>query len=128
MTRKFDLGDVLSITTGRLVSKRGMDGLYDILNYMTGDNLYTHQLPRASDECQPWLLRQHPQLTKVIVLKWKDEADVWQWLTAQEALFGSQLVVEPIPADDHAQKDPIEELEEVAGKGKVIVIRPKEQP
>jgi hypothetical protein len=45
--RTFDLGDVLSITTGRLVSQRGMDGIYDVLNFMTGDDLMTHQLPKS---------------------------------------------------------------------------------
>jgi hypothetical protein len=38
-TRPFHLGDVLTITTGRLVSPRHMDGVYDVLNFMTGDNL-----------------------------------------------------------------------------------------
>ena len=61
-TKQFHLGDVLSITTGRLVSPRHIDGVYDILNFMTGDNLFTHQLPRASDECKPYLVAQFPQL------------------------------------------------------------------
>ena len=61
-TKQFHLGDVLSITTGRLVSPRHIDGVYDILNFMTGDNLFTHQLPRASDECKPYLVEQFPQL------------------------------------------------------------------
>lgn len=62
--RTFPLGDVLSITTGRFLSSRGMDGIYEILNYMTGDNLFTHQLPRAIDECAPWLLRRYPHLSR----------------------------------------------------------------
>ncbi len=61
-TKKFHLGDVLSITTGRLVSSRHIDGVYEILNFMTDDNLFTHQLPRAMGECRPHLLRQFSQL------------------------------------------------------------------
>jgi hypothetical protein len=60
--KEFSLGDVLSITTGRLLSERHMDGVYDILNWMTGDNLYTHQLPRDGKACEPWLIEQYPQL------------------------------------------------------------------
>lgn len=60
--KEFSLGDVLSITTGRLLSERRIDGVYDILNWMTGDNLFTHQLPRASESCAPWLIEQYPQL------------------------------------------------------------------
>jgi hypothetical protein len=62
--RTFPLGDVLSVTTGRFLSSRGMGGIYEILNYMTGDNLFTHQLPRAMDECAPWLLRRYPHLSR----------------------------------------------------------------
>ncbi len=61
--RAFHIGDILSVTTGIFVSPDGIGGLYDILNYMTGDDLYTHQLPRASQQCRPALLAQHPQLT-----------------------------------------------------------------
>ncbi len=63
--KKFHLGDVLSITTQRLVSPRHMVGVYDILNFMTGDNLFTHQLPRAANECKPYLLEQFPKLAEV---------------------------------------------------------------
>lgn len=34
--RQFHISDILTITSGRLVSSRHMDGIYDILNYMTG--------------------------------------------------------------------------------------------
>jgi len=46
-TKDFHISDILSITDGRLVSTRHMDGIYEILNFMTGDNLFTHQLPRS---------------------------------------------------------------------------------
>ena len=46
--REFPLGVVLSITTGKLLCPIG--DVYDILNFLTGDNLFTHQLPRAMRE------------------------------------------------------------------------------
>ena len=104
-TRTFHIGDILSVTTGFLVSPRHMEGIYDILNFMTQDNLFTHQLPRASDECRPYLLRQHPQLSYVnasVVTR-----ENWQsWLAERVAEFGEQLPVELIPMDDHTFKDP----------------------
>ena len=60
----FHISDVLSVTTERLVSSRHMDGIYEILNFLTGDNLFTHQLPRAMDECRPWLRSTFPNLMK----------------------------------------------------------------
>lgn len=53
-TKTFHIGDILSVTTSRLVSPSHIDGVYSILNWMTCDNLYTHQLPRAADECAPF--------------------------------------------------------------------------
>lgn len=61
---KFHISDVLSVTTGYLVSTRHIQGVYDILNHMTGENLFTHMLPAASDLCQPRLREQFPDLMK----------------------------------------------------------------
>lgn len=61
-SRQFHISDVLSITTGRLVSARHMDGIYDILSFLTGDSIYTHQIPRVMREVKPWLRQQYPLL------------------------------------------------------------------
>lgn len=58
----FHISDVLSVTTGRLVSSRHTEGIYDILNFLTNDKLFTHQLPRAMKECKPWLATLFPAL------------------------------------------------------------------
>jgi hypothetical protein len=124
MGKRFDLSDVLSITTGRLVSTRHIDGVYDILGYMTGEAPFTHQLPRFSDECRPHLLRQHPQLVDVT----GDEVttDNWrQWLAAQRVRFGDSLEIDPIPGDDHAARHPIKELVDMVGEDRVIVVQPE---
>lgn len=63
-TKEFHLGDVLSITTGYLVSPRHMDGIYDILSFMMGRRLWTHELPEASGICKPYLLEQFPYLDR----------------------------------------------------------------
>ena len=59
---RFHLGDILTVTTGIFMCPTRMDGLYRILNHLTGDNLMTHQLPRAAEECKPWLRHQFPTL------------------------------------------------------------------
>lgn len=38
--KAFHIGDVLTVTTGRLVSPRHMYGVYEILNFLTGDRLH----------------------------------------------------------------------------------------
>lgn len=115
VSRDFDLGDILTITTGRLVSPRHIGGVYDILNYMTGDDLFTHQLPRAGRECEGPLLAQHPQLADVVVPEFEGTNDerrvaVEVWLAEQVARFGERLPVEPLAAADHTRIDPLAEL------------------
>ena len=120
--KKFHLGDVLSITTGRLVSPRGIDGVYDILNHMTGDNLFTHQLPRASDECKPFLAKQFPQLAEINA-SGVNPQNHKTWLAEQVAKYGEEFEVEPIPADAHEVKNPmVEAAEMMGGPEKVIAV------
>jgi hypothetical protein len=137
--KEFHLGDVLSITTSRLVSPRHIDGVYDILNFMTGDNLFTLQVPRASDECNPYLVEQFPQLAAAKMAsaiaeldntlksksgKAETEKAVTDWLAKQVAKYGEMFAVKPIPTDAHEVKNPIAEAAEMmGGPEKVIVVK-----
>ena len=113
--KKFHLGDVLSIISGRLISPRGMDGIYDILNFLTGKNLFSDQLLRAMDECKPYLLKQCPYLDSLemknavanldknldkqlegIDNKEKRRKIVVKWLDEQVKKYGEAIEVEPI--------------------------------
>ena len=105
------------------MSQRGCDGIYDILNYMTGDNLFTHQLPRAMEECAPSLLNQHPRL-KDADASGVNKDNLKRWLSAQEERFGDYLPVEPLPQGKHMHINPIAEAEALIGDpNKVIVFK-----
>lgn len=109
--RKFHLGDVLSVTTGRLVAPGHIAAVHELLDFMTGDTLFTHQLPRAADECGPELRRQHPQLADVPVPDSFDgEAHVRSWLAEQVAVYGEHLDVAPLAPDEHTRINPLTEL------------------
>ena len=119
--RDFHIGDILSITTGHLVSPRHMDGIYDILNYMTGDDLFTHQLPRAMEQCKPHLLQQHPQLEEVDTTS-VSEKNWERWLGQQAVKYGQELPVKPLSLRSRVIKDPLTELEEMVGSDRIITI------
>lgn len=138
-SRQFHLGDILSISHDRLVSPRGMAGIYEILDFMTGDNLFTHQLPRASRECKSHILAQLPWLNSPEIEREvnelgdtidsmtdrsRSETDeiVTRWLAEMVLSHSETHPVEPIPASDHARIDPVSEAEMMA-PGKVIVIQ-----
>lgn len=86
-----------------------MGGIYAILNHMTGENLMTHQLPRAGRECEAELRRQHPDLAQVVVPGFASEADGRAWIAEQVARFGETRDVEPLATADHTVIDPIVE-------------------
>lgn len=110
MNALFHLGDILSVTTDRLLSPDRIGGVYRLLNHMTGDNLMTHQLPRASDECRPYLLAQFPELADVVVPEFPDEAAVWRWLDGQVTQRGAYFTVQPLASGCHTVIDPLAEL------------------
>lgn len=121
-TKPFPIGAVLTVTTGKLLCE-DIGLLYELLNFMTGDSIYTHQLPRVSDECKPYLLRQFPALASV------DAAGVtgdnWQDFVAEQAqAHGAQLRVEPLPAGEHYAIDPVSELAEMVHPSKILVVKP----
>ena len=123
--RQFDLGDVLSITTGLLVSPRGMDAIYDVLNFMTSDDLMTHQLVRAMNEAAPDVLRQHPDLADVPLPKeFAGREDVERWLAEQVVRFGEHRTLVPLAPADHARIDPLTELRMMAPDKPIIVVAP----
>jgi hypothetical protein len=124
-SKTFHLGDILSVTTGKLVSPRHIDGVYDILNWMTGDNLFTHQLPRAMDECQGPLLAQHPGLAAVVPPEDfgpDPKAGVEAWLAGQVAIYGETREVAPLADDVHGHVDPLDELHLMRPDAKIIVV------
>ncbi len=111
---EFHLSDILSITTGRLVSREGMAGVYKILNYMTNSELWTHQLPDAAELCRPYLFDQYPDLKFV---EWKqDDIDIHCWVGSLISTFGEFLSIESIPVDDHLTTNPFRGLEDFEGK------------
>lgn len=125
--RKFDVGDIISIADGRLVSRRHMDGVYDILQYMTGEqSLWTHQLLRAGEVCKPYLVLQHPDLANVGALptlkggrenQEHDQEIINNWLDQ----FGPPRVVKPLPDGVWNHKGPLEEAVELFGEDQVVI-------
>lgn len=119
-TRPFPLADALSVTTDKLLSRSHMDGIYEILNYMTGQSLFTHQLPNAADKAKPALIQQHPYLAELQPPAGLDLADLMAWLVEAERIHGETIEVKPLSDWEH--RDPIEDLCDKVGADKVYVV------
>ena len=126
-TRSFHVGDVLSIVTGRLVSPEHIGGVYKILNWMTGDDLMTHQLPRAARECEGSLREQFPDLAEIEVPEELDsEEKVLSWLVTITDQYGTHRDVTPLDPADHTRIDPITEIGLLAPGVPIIVVQVEE--
>ncbi len=137
MTKQFHLGDVLSVTTGWVLSPEGMSGLYEILNYMTDSDLNTMALCRAADQCSPKLLEQFPQFAtsdfQAAFEEYKQLAEAatrddvksvaQQWVATQIQKYGEMFDVEPLPKGAFEEKHPIEDYLDLSGDpDKVVAI------
>ena len=118
-TRAFPLADVLSITTEKLLSRRHMDGIYGILNFMTGQDVFTHQLGDAVDKVKPALVQQHPHLDGLQPPDGLDKADLMAWLVEAERVHGEEIEVQPL--SDWTFRDPIEDACDKFGADQVWV-------
>jgi hypothetical protein len=106
-TRAFHLGDILSVTTHRLVSPRRMEGVCDILGWMTGEQPYVHQVPRMIRECEGPLLAQHPDLAAVPAPSgFGSEREAHRWLATQIAVYGVTREVKPLPVTETRMINP----------------------
>ena len=127
--KKFHIGNILTIVTGIMVASEGIGGVYESLDWMTDDQLFTHQLPRASRECEPTLKALYPELAKVVPPDSShlpdDRLEVFwlDWLNKQIAIFGEELPVPKLINPVHV--DPIEELMTLRPNAEIIFVDPE---
>lgn len=110
---KFTTATIISVTDGRLLCP--MDDVYAILNHMTGESLFTHELPGAMEKCAPFILAQHPGICSMMPPK---DAEVnWpQWIKANKEALAVERDVEPLPADALGEREhPITSLARMMG-------------
>lgn len=118
-TKEFSTASVLTVITGTLLTDIGC--VYEILNWMTGDDLYTHQLPRASRECTPELLKQFPQFAS---LPSGLSKETWKaWLDGMVAEHGQVLSVAKLPVEAHEFIDPMTEAAEFFRPDQIIEVK-----
>ena len=118
-TKEFPTRDVMSTVTGMLMGDIG--GVYEVLNWMTGEPVFTHQIPRISREAEPVILAMHPTLQQAV----SEAAQVTpenalQWRETWEHRYGPTIAVPKFSADTHQHIDPMSELAEKVQPDKII--------
>lgn len=120
-TKLFPTAAVLSTVTGRLICEIG--GVYEVLNWMTGESVFTHQIPRIGREAEPVIIAAHPQLreaTREAALVTSENWEEWRdrWIER----YGAEIAVPKMTAAEHKAIDPITELHAMAPNADVAVV------
>jgi hypothetical protein len=121
-TKEFPTADVLSTITGRLMGDIG--GVYQVLNWMTGESVFTHQLPRIGREATPVVVAAHPQLAQAVEEAEQVTTENWRaWRQTWEDRYGATIAVPKFSAATHERIDPISELAEKVHPDRIIAVR-----
>lgn len=121
VAKEFPTLDVLSTITGRLMA--GIGGVYEVLNWMTGESVYTHQIPRIGREATPVLIAAHPLLADAVAeVDQVDPSNYRQWFAPWLDRYGPVISVPKFNADDHESIDPLSALAEHVHPDKIVVI------
>lgn len=103
--------DVLSVATGVLMAEIG--GVYRVLGHMTGEAVFTHQIPRIAEEALPVLLALHPTLQQAIDESGQVSPETYaEWRDLWLDRYGPELAVPVLTADQHEFRDPLSEAAE----------------
>ena len=122
-TKAFPTGAVISVLTGYLVSENHMRGIYEVLNWMTGESVFTHQIPRISDQARPVILALHPDMQPVMDECKNVNGDNWkQWLQTWKDRYGDEITVPLMNIAEHERIDPISELAEKVHPSRIAII------
>ena len=123
-SKAFPISDALSAATGILVSENGIGGVYEVLGWMTGESVYTHQIPRISREAAPVILAAHPQLAEAYEEAKRVNRENWrEWLAIWKSRYGETLEVPKFTTAQHEYIDPISEIAATVHPDNLLVIK-----
>lgn len=118
-TRTFPTSDVLSVTTGVLLSQ-SIGAVYEVCGYILDDTLMTHQLPNASRACTPHLVALHPWLADLEPPRGDIDA-LLLWLGEVEHEHGATLQVVPAVDPQWVRGNAIQDLVDLLRPGTPVI-------
>lgn len=119
--RRFPLGIVLSLTTGKLLVEGGFADMSELAEFVVGHSIYTHEMAERAlwDRMKEKLIVQHPQL-QAVNAETITQDNFREILAEHEAHFGKTLLIES--GSDERHESPLESLERIAPGRPVVVL------
>ena len=119
---KYNIETILSITHNKLLTD--LDSVYQILNFMLDDNLFTHQLPRACRFAKKFILAEYSQLDEWELFdKQVTPENYKQYIEKAKSMFGEELEIHKVASGVWTYKSPMEELKEYFGEENIIEVQ-----
>ena len=115
---KLNCADVLTLITGRLFV--AVDRLYTLYNGLTGDNLFTHQLPRAFRACGPVAKEQWPEIADTMSRLVIGPENYLAVLDQARKQWGDEFEMESL--ENWTTIDPLTEAVGMVGADRVIAV------
>ncbi|MBX9707889.1 MAG: hypothetical protein K2X61_08165 [Caulobacteraceae bacterium] len=120
-TKAFATPAVVSAITGRLICPIGE--VYEVLGWMAGEPIFTHQLPRVGREAWPVVTAMHPELAVLAAEEERVTPATWEtWRDDLVRRFGEMIIVPRLTQDQHQQIDPVSELAEKVHPSRIVVL------
>ena len=120
-TKVFPTPAVMSTVTGVLISDIG--GVYEVLNWMTGESVFTHQIPRISREAVPVLLETLPALQQAIAEAEQITPENYEhWRDLWIDRYGPEIAVPKMTSGQHERIDPLSELAQHVHPDRIVVL------
>lgn len=103
--RYFDLGTILSITCGYLLTD--MDSIYDILSYITNTDTNVYNILYSLRVAEFCILQRYPQLKTIGEnIQLSSDTDITSFVNSQKQIFGESLKVSPISSQNNLEYKP----------------------
>ena len=110
--RTFDFATMISIISGRMFTS--MEKLYDALNFLTQETIYTHQIPKILPPSAKHILKTYPELEDIgkdVIINSEEEAE--RFIKSLSQIFGNEFTLEPMSDEEYSHTDPFEDLKDL---------------
>lgn len=120
LTKEFSLAEVLGTISGYLLVDKGFDRIHELIEWVAGGAVFSHQIPSVAPYCVKGLVRQFPQLdtekhellaqrVELIVRAIKNKetaAESLMWAGLKEQ-YGDSFQVAPLQPFDEFEAPPL---------------------
>ena len=121
MPKAFPTEAVISAASGFLLCD--FDKVHEISEYMAGEPVWTHQLPRVGQEIGVAIRVRHPELAPTLDECSQITPENYQQMRDRFIeRHGPTIEISPLSADQHESREPISELAEMVPPDRILSI------